>query len=85
MIWLFIFLNLSSKLINKKQIRDPFFEVRTFNNYLNFLVDRKGRRDQEVVGRAEQPDERVPDPDGHEGCSGHGDSCLQTSPRVGGG
>ncbi len=78
--------------MNKKQIRDPikknpltFFEGWTFNNNLIVLVDRKGRRDQEVVGRAEQPDERVPDPDGHEGCSGHGDSCVQTSPRVGGG
>ena len=49
------------------------------------LVDRQGRRDQAVVGRVEQPDERVSVPDGHEGCPGHGDSCVQTSPRVGGG
>ena len=49
------------------------------------LVDRQGRRDQAVVGRVEQPDERVSDPDGHEGCPGHGDSCVQTSPGVRGG
>ena len=55
------------------------------NFFLFILIYPQGRRDQAVVGRVEQPDERVSDPDGHEGCPGHGDSCVQTSPGVRGG
>ena len=45
-------------------------------------VGSEGRRDPAPAGRTQEPAQRVPDPYGQQGGSGHGDCRVQATARV---